>query len=182
MQVPAKCWPPRSLSFQAYCYSPAISKPCCGPWPLSSSASSFSDITIGETGHTKGQCIAVPRWYNGWWTREWESKRNIAPGETYIDLDCSWGGVELHIPADWQVRIECSCFCGGCEDKRWQGTPAKQAFLPPSCSVFLPGQLSFCGIICRLWQTLHYKQKNSPPPRQKRPLPCHKKKVLTGSR
>ena len=107
---------------------------------------------------------------------------NIAPGETYIDLDCSWGGVELHIPADWQVRIECSCFCGGCEDKRWQGTPAKQAFLSASCSVFLPGQLSFCGIICRLWQTLHYKQKISPPPRQKRPLPCHKKKVLTGSR
>lgn len=35
------------------------------PLPLSSSASSFSDITIGETGHTKGQCIAVPRWYNG---------------------------------------------------------------------------------------------------------------------
>ena len=92
------------------------------------------------------------------------------------------GEVELHIPADWQVRIECSCFCGGCEDKRWQGTPAKQAFLSASCSVFLPGQLSFCGIICRLWQTLHYKQKISPPPRQKRPLPCHKKKVLTGSR
>ena len=107
---------------------------------------------------------------------------NIAPGETYIDLDCSWGRVELYIPADWQVRIECSCFCGGCEDKRWQGTPAKQAFLSASCSVFLPGQLSFCGIICRLWQTLHYKQKISPPPRQKRPLPCHKKKVLTGSR
>ena len=61
--------------------------------------------------------------------------------------------MELHIPADWQVRIECSCFCGGCEDKRWQGTPAKQAFLSASCSVFLPGQLSFCGIICRLWQT-----------------------------
>lgn len=51
--------------------------------------------------------------------------------------------MELHIPADWQVRIECSCFCGGCEDKRWQGTPAKQAFLSASCSVFLPGQLSF---------------------------------------
>ena len=44
--------------------------------------------------------------------------------------------MELHIPADWQVRIECSCFCGGCEDKRWQGTPAKQAFLSASCSVF----------------------------------------------
>lgn len=79
--------------------------------------------------------------------------------------------MELYIPADWQVRIECSCFCGRCEDKRWQGTPAKQAFLSTSCSVFLPGQLSFCGIICRLWQTLHYKQKISPPPRQKKAAP-----------
>ena len=67
---------------------------------------------------------------------------NIAPGETYIDLDCSWGGVELHIPADWQVRIECSCFCGGCEDKRWQGTPAKQEW----CVLMIRGNISFGGL------------------------------------
>ena len=55
--------------------------------------------------------------------------------------------MELHIPADWtavgeEVRIECSCFLRRMRDKRWQGTPAKQAFLSASCSVFLPGQLS----------------------------------------
>lgn len=39
--------------------------------------------------------------------------------------------MELHIPADWQVRIECSCFCGGCEDKRWQAhLPNKHSFPP----------------------------------------------------
>lgn len=67
---------------------------------------------------------------------------NIAPGETYIDLDCSWGRVELYIPADWQVRIECSCFCGGCEDKRWQGTPAKQEW----CVLMIRGNISFGGL------------------------------------
>ena len=67
---------------------------------------------------------------------------NIAPGETYIDLDCSWGRVELYIPADWQVRIECSCFCGGCEDKRWQGTPAKQEW----CVLVIRGNISFGGL------------------------------------
>ncbi len=67
---------------------------------------------------------------------------NIAPGETYIDLDCSWGGVELYIPADWQVRIECNCFCGGCEDKRWQGTPAKQEW----GVLVIRGNISFGGL------------------------------------
>lgn len=25
---------------------------------------------------------------------------HIAPGETYIDLDCSWGGIEIYVPSD----------------------------------------------------------------------------------
>lgn len=60
--------------------------------------------------------------------------------------------------------------------------PFAPPFLSASCSVFLPGQLSFCGIICRLQKIPHRRQKSSLSPRQKRPLPCHKKKVLTGSR
>lgn len=47
-------------------------------------------------------------------------------GETYIDLDCSCGGVELFIPADWKVVIKCNAFFGGCEDKRWQGANTNQ--------------------------------------------------------
>lgn len=76
---------------------------------------------------------------------------NIAPGETYIDLDCSWGRVELYIPADWQVRIECSCFCGGCEDKRWQGTPAKQEW----CVLMIRGNISFGGLEIKIKRWKH---------------------------
>ena len=45
---------------------------------------------------------------------------HIAPGETYIDLDCSWGGVEIYVPSDWTVVFKCNAFFGGCDDKRWQ--------------------------------------------------------------
>lgn len=46
---------------------------------------------------------------------------HIAPGETYIDLDCSWGGVEIYVPSDWTVVVfKCNAFFGGCDDKRWQ--------------------------------------------------------------
>lgn len=67
---------------------------------------------------------------------------HIAPGETYIDLNCNWGGVELFIPSDWKVRIECNCFCGGCEDKRWQGAEPKQEW----CVLVIRGNVSFGGI------------------------------------
>lgn len=65
---------------------------------------------------------------------------HIAPGETYIDLDCNWGGVELYVPGDWKVRIECNCFCGGCEDKRWSRTKQE------SCILVIRGSVSFGGI------------------------------------
>lgn len=45
---------------------------------------------------------------------------HIAPGETYIDIDCSWGGVEIYVPSDWKVVFKCNTFFGGCDDKRWQ--------------------------------------------------------------
>lgn len=35
---------------------------------------------------------------------------HIAPGETYIDLDCSWGGVEIYVPSDWTVVFKCNAF------------------------------------------------------------------------
>lgn len=67
---------------------------------------------------------------------------HIAPGETYIDLDCNWGGVELYVPADWKVRIECNCFCGGCEDKRWRGAESKEEW----SVLVIRGNVSFGGL------------------------------------
>lgn len=66
---------------------------------------------------------------------------HIAPGETYIDLDCSCGGVELYVPTDWKVVMKCNAFFGGCEDKRWQnGNFDKERTL------VVRGKLSFGGL------------------------------------
>lgn len=66
---------------------------------------------------------------------------HLAPGETYIDIECSCGGVELFIPADWKVIIKCSAFFGGCEDKRWQGAGTNRESV-----LVIRGNISFGGL------------------------------------
>lgn len=66
---------------------------------------------------------------------------HIAPGETYIDVDCNWGGVELYVPSDWKVVFKCNAFFGGCNDKRWQnGNVNAESVL------VIRGTLSFGGL------------------------------------
>lgn len=65
----------------------------------------------------------------------------LAPGETYIDLECSCGGVEIFVPADWKVVITCNAFFGGCEDKRWQGANTNR-----ECTLVIRGNVSFGGL------------------------------------
>ncbi|MCD8184126.1 MAG: cell wall-active antibiotics response protein [Bacteroides sp.] len=69
---------------------------------------------------------------------------HIAPGETYIDVDCNWGGIELYIPTDWKVVTKCSAFFGGCEDKRWQG-----ANVDKDRTLVIRGKLSFGGLVIK---------------------------------
>lgn len=45
---------------------------------------------------------------------------HLAPGETYIDVDCTCGGIQLFVPSDWKIINKCHAFLGGCDDKRWQ--------------------------------------------------------------
>lgn len=66
---------------------------------------------------------------------------HLAPGETYIDLECSFGGIELFIPADWKVVNECNAFIGGCEDKRWQGANVNQ-----ESTLVIRGNISIGGL------------------------------------
>ena len=40
---------------------------------------------------------------------------HLAPGETYIDIDCTCSEIELYIPSDWNVVPQCNAFAGGCE-------------------------------------------------------------------
>lgn len=66
---------------------------------------------------------------------------HIAPGETYIDLDCSWGGVEIYAPSDWKVVFKCNAFFGGCDDKRWQNGNVNHDSI-----LVIRGKISFGGL------------------------------------
>lgn len=66
---------------------------------------------------------------------------HIAPGETYIDLDCSWGGIEIYAPSDWKVVFKCNAFFGGCDDKRWQNGNVNQDSI-----LVIRGTISFGGL------------------------------------
>lgn len=69
---------------------------------------------------------------------------HIEKGETIIDIECNWGGVELYIPADWKVINQCSPFFGGCDDKRWQA-----AISDPQRILIIRGNITFGGLEIR---------------------------------
>lgn len=43
---------------------------------------------------------------------------SLGAPETYIDVDCSFGGAEFYIPSHWNVVVLANNSFGGCEDKR----------------------------------------------------------------
>lgn len=66
---------------------------------------------------------------------------HLAAGETYIDLDCNCGGIELYVPSDWKVAMKCNAFFGGCEDKRW-----KNGNVDKERTLVIRGKISFGGL------------------------------------
>lgn len=66
---------------------------------------------------------------------------HLPQGETYIDIDCNWGGIELFVPADWMVVSKCNAFFGGCEDKRLQG-----ANVDKESTLIIRGNVCFGGL------------------------------------
>ena len=41
--------------------------------------------------------------------------------ETYIDIDCTFGGVEIYLPSSWHLQLKTVVVMGGCDDKRFIG-------------------------------------------------------------
>jgi Predicted membrane protein (DUF2154). len=42
--------------------------------------------------------------------------------ETYLEIDCLLGGVDVYVPSNWNVNLQATSFLGGCEDKRINNT------------------------------------------------------------
>lgn len=66
---------------------------------------------------------------------------SLAEGETCIDVECSFGGIELYVPASWNIRVEIRPFMGGYEDSRLKGMVTD-----PSRVLVIRGNLSFSGL------------------------------------
>jgi len=43
---------------------------------------------------------------------------NLAPGNTYLNIEGTFGGVQLKVPSDWQIEIRSHCVMGGFVDDR----------------------------------------------------------------
>ena len=42
--------------------------------------------------------------------------------QTFIDIDCTFGGVEIYLPSDWNLLTQIDAFIGGCDDKRYNSS------------------------------------------------------------
>ena len=43
----------------------------------------------------------------------------LAEGSNYLEVICAFGGVELYVPSDWNIKIEVISALGGFSDKRY---------------------------------------------------------------
>lgn len=66
-------------------------------------------------------------------------KTQLPEGVTYLDVDATFGGVELHIPGDWLVEAKFQTVFGGLEDKRLVSSPDN------SRKLIIQGDLIFGG-------------------------------------
>lgn len=68
-------------------------------------------------------------------------RTNLPEGNTYLDIDCRFGGIEIYAPAAWNIKVEIRPWMGGCEDNRIKGLTTEAGR-----TLVLRGNLSFSGI------------------------------------
>ncbi|MDR1200179.1 MAG: cell wall-active antibiotics response protein [Tannerellaceae bacterium] len=68
-------------------------------------------------------------------------KASLDESQTYIDIDCSFGGIELFIPAHWNVQVKADSTLSGCEDKRHISQVVDYEH-----KLIIKGDLTFSGI------------------------------------
>lgn len=69
----------------------------------------------------------------------------IVEGETYIDLNCTCGGIELFVPPHWNVVYDIDTSMGGVEDNRLSGV----IDIDTSRKLVLRGRLLFGGVVVK---------------------------------
>lgn len=66
----------------------------------------------------------------------------LEPGETFIDIDCAFGGIEIYVPYNWTVKNQINPMFSGVEDKRYKtNQPTDSSYV-----LTVKGSLSFGGV------------------------------------
>lgn len=68
-------------------------------------------------------------------------RTSLPEGDTYIELDCVFGGTELYIPEDWAIVSDVLPVFGGVDDKRFRPGPEL-----PGRRLIIRGKVTFGGI------------------------------------
>ena len=61
--------------------------------------------------------------------------------QTYIDVECAFGGIEIYLPSDWNLQSQINAVIGGCDDKRYGLSEVDQEHL-----LIVRGSVTFGGI------------------------------------
>lgn len=90
--------------------------------------------TLCSEGRDLGMRLAGLSWIYG--GASWK-----AP-QTFIDIDCTFGGVEIYLPSDWNLLTQIDAFIGGCDDKRYNSSVE----IDKEHILIVRGKVSFGGI------------------------------------
>ena len=91
--------------------------------------------TLCSEGHDLGNVV--------WWDLSWILRRSkLEAPQTFIDIDCTFGGVEIYLPSDWNLLTQIDAFIGGCDDKRYNSSVE----IDKEHILIVRGKVSFGGI------------------------------------
>lgn len=69
-------------------------------------------------------------------------RTSLEKPETYIDVECKFGGIEIYLPANWNLQTQLDCVVGGSDDKRY----AVNAVPDPDHVLIVRGKVTCGGI------------------------------------
>ena len=69
-------------------------------------------------------------------------RTKLEAAETVIEIDCSFGGIEIYMPGHWNLQSQVNAVIGGCDDKRYNpGTEVDVEHV-----LIVRGSISFGGV------------------------------------
>ena len=69
-------------------------------------------------------------------------RTKLEAAQTFIDVECTFGGIEIYLPAEWNLQSQVNTVIGGCDDKRYHSS----AETDQEHVLIIRGKVTFGGI------------------------------------